>query len=95
MGSDFEHEASVLSEPLDVAFVAGVDEDWGIVASGGGGGGGGAASPVFVIDQVALLECVVALWIVVEVIESLCEEFLFVKFAAFGCNGLLLLCFDC
>lgn len=85
MGCGLEHEAGVLGEPFDVAFVAGVDEDWGVV---------GGATPVFVIDQVPLLERLITLWIVVEVIKNLSEELLFVEFAGFGCERPLLLCLD-
>lgn len=85
-GSGFEHEAGVLSEPFDVAFVSGVDKDRGVIL---------CSAPVLAVDQVPLLESAVALGIVVEVIEDLSEEFLFVEFAAFGCERLLKLWLDC
>lgn len=80
-GGGFEHEAGVLSEPFDVAFVARVDEDGGVT---------GGAAPVCLVDEVALLEGVVARWIVVEVIKDLCEESLLVEFGFGVC-----LQFDC
>lgn len=75
-GGGFEHEAGVLSEPFDVAFVAGVDEDGGVIP---------CSAPVSAVDQIPLLEGVVALRIVVEVVEDLSEELFLVEFAsAFG-----------
>lgn len=64
MGCGLEHEACVLSEPFDVAFVPGVDEDRGVVPW---------PSPMLPVDQVLLLEGLVALGVEVEVVEDLGE----------------------
>lgn len=63
--SGFDQKSSVLCEPFDVAFVAGVDEDRRIL---------GAAAPIGVVDEIPLLEGLVALGIEVEVVEDLSEE---------------------
>lgn len=64
------HEASVLSEPLNITFISHVYENWSIDF---------ITTPKSVIDQIPLLECLVTLRIVIEVIEILREVFCFVK----------------
>lgn len=54
-----------MGEPLDVAFIAGVDENGGVEA---------VAAPMGAVDEVPLLESVVALRIEGEVVECLSEE---------------------
>lgn len=66
LGRDVEHEPGVLGEPLDVAFVAGIDED--------GGGVNGAFVPVSGVHEVLLVENMGRLGLVGEVIELLWEE---------------------
>lgn len=63
--SGFENETGVLCEPFDVTFVAGVDKDRSVLSS---------ASPIGVVDEIPLLEGLVALRIEVEVVEDLSEE---------------------
>lgn len=66
LGRDVEHEPGVGGEPLDVAFVAGVDED--------GGGVDGALVPVGGVDEVLLVEDMVSLGPEGEVVQLLGEE---------------------
>lgn len=61
----FEHEAGVVGEPLDVSFISCVDEDGGFVLG---------TTPMDIVDEVSLLEGVVAPGIVIEVIQNLSEE---------------------
>ena len=62
VGSYFEHEAGVLSEPFDVAFISCVDEDWSLVLWTAPEGG---------VDQISLLKRMIALRIEVEVVKNL------------------------
>lgn len=59
MGRIFEHESGVLGEPFDDAFVSGVNEDRRLF---------GGAAPESFIDQVSLLEFLVAIGGVGEVV---------------------------
>lgn len=60
--SDVEHEAGVVREEFNAAFVAGVDED-----------GGASSFPERVVHQVLLPELHVPVRLVVEVVQSLRE----------------------
>lgn len=63
--SGFENETGVLCKPFDITFVAGVDKDRSVLNS---------AAPIGVVDEIPLLEGLVALRIEVEVVEDLSEE---------------------
>lgn len=80
MGGILEHKSGVLSEPFNVSFVSGVDEDWRIVFG---------AAPMCIIDQISVLECLITLWVVIEVIKNLGEVFCSVK-CVLGRNGEML-----
>lgn len=69
-GCRFVQKSSVLSEPLDVSFIAGVYKDWSVLL---------CAAPVCVVYQIPLLKCMVAFRVEIEMIQYLGKVFGFVK----------------
>lgn len=71
MGRCVIEKACVLCKPFYISFIPCVDKDWRIVLG---------PSPICIIDQIPLLESMVALGIVVEMVKYLGEVFGSVKF---------------
>jgi len=70
MGCNVKNKSSVLCKPFDVSFISCVQEDWSILLR---------PAPIFVVDQVSLLKCFVALGSESVVIEHLSEEVFMVE----------------